>query len=380
MAPDRSSSDLPPTGPAEALGEQWAGVNGVGPGASPSSDPPSHWELLKHKAQEFARNYGIVLAFILLCVLVGAICQYRVTTGEWTENVFLTSDNFMLVLYQISINGILAIGMTLVVISGGIDLSVGSVLALAGMLAASLATRLIGVTPWSGTYPLAIPILGALLGGAVCGALNGWIISRFRIQPFIATLGMLLAARGTTMALTGGNPISSLDPRLRWFGTGKLWNIPVPIVIFVLVFAIASVILNKTVFGRYIYAVGGNERSARTSGIKTSQIKIWVYSISGLLAGVAGTILTAKTGSGQTNAGSSYELDAIAAAVIGGSSLSGGVGKLSGTLFGALIMGVMNNGLDILGVESYYQLIIKGALIVIAVIIDPSRKTAESWK
>ncbi len=326
------------------------------------------------------RNYGIVVAFILLCVAVSAICQYRVATGEWTENVFLTADNFRLILYQISVNGILAVGMTLVVISGGIDLSVGSVLAFAGMLAASFATGFTGVTPWSGNYVLAVPIVCALLGGSVCGALNGWVIARFRIQPFIATLGMLLAARGATMALTGGNPISSLNPHLRWIGTGKLWTIPIPILIFSVVLVFAWIILNKTVFGRYLYAVGGNERSARTSGINTNRIKIWVYAISGVLAGVAGIILTAKTGSGQTNAGSSYELDAIAAAVIGGTSLSGGVGKLSGTLFGALIMGVMNNGLDILGVESYYQLIVKGALIVTAVIIDPSRKTNEVWR
>jgi len=326
----------------------------------------------------FLRNYGIVFAFILVCLLVSLLCQYRVMKGEWAENAFLTPDNFLLILYQISINGILAIGMTFVVISGGIDLSVGSVLAFAGMLAASFATSLTTVTPWSGTYGLAVPILAALLGGVACGALNGWIVSRFRIQPFIATLGMLLVARGGTMALTGGNPISSLSPRLRWFGTGKLASIPIPIVVFAVVFAIAWVVLNRTVFGRYVYAVGGNERSARTSGIRTNQIKIWVYAMSGFLAGMAGIVLTAKTGSGQTNAGSSYELDAIAAAVIGGASLSGGVGKLSGTLFGALIMGVMNNGLDILGVESYYQLIIKGALIVTAVVIDPSRKSADS--
>ncbi|MCG6921890.1 MAG: ABC transporter permease [Acidobacteria bacterium] len=329
-------------------------------------------------ALRLAKNYGTVLAFVLLCVLVGLACQCRVMKGQWEENVFFTPENFMLILYQISINGILAIGMTFVVISGGIDLSVGSVLAFAGMLAASFSTSSTTVTPWSGTYTLAVPILFALAGGVVCGAFNGWVVSRFRIQPFIATLGMLLAARGATMALTGGNPISSLDARLRWLGTGRIWNVPVPIVIFVIVFAVAWVILNRTVLGRYVYAVGGNERSARTSGIKTGQIKIWVYVISGLLAGVAGIILTAKTGSGQTNAGSSYELDAIAAAVIGGTSLSGGVGRLSGTLFGALIMGVMNNGLDILGVESYYQLIIKGALILTAVIIDPSRKAADS--
>jgi putative xylitol transport system permease protein len=329
------------------------------------------------KVRKFARNYGIVVAFILLCISVSIICQYRVVKGDWTENVFLTTDNFRLILYQISVNGILAVGMTLVVISGGIDLSVGSVLAFAGMLAASCATSLSGVTPWSGNYTLAVPLLFALFGGAACGALNGWVVARFRIQPFIVTLGVLLAARGATMALTGGNPIASLNPQFRWFGNGKLWTIPVPILLFAIVFTVAWIILNKTVFGRYVYAVGGNERSARTSGIRSNRIKIWVYAISGLLAGMAGIILTAKTGSGQTNAGSSYELDAIAAAVIGGASLSGGVGRLSGTLFGALIMGVMNNSLDILGVESYYQLIIKGALIVTAVVIDPARKAAE---
>jgi len=337
-------------------------------------------EELLRKIRKFAGSYGIVVAFILLCVSVGVICQYRVAKGEWTENVFLTTDNFLLILYQISVNGILAVGMTLVVISGGIDLSVGSVLAFAGMLAASFATRMTGVTPWSGNYALIAPILFALIAGAACGAFSGWIVARFRIQPFIATLGMLLTARGATMALTGGYPISSLSSRLRWFGTGRLWTIPIPIVMFAMVFAIAWVVLNKTVFGRYLYAVGGNERSARASGVGTNRIKIWAYAISGFLAGVAGLILTAKTGSGQTNAGSSYELDAIAAAVIGGTSLSGGVGKLSGTLFGALIMGVMNNSLDILGVESYYQLIIKGALILTAVIIDPARKTTELWK
>jgi putative xylitol transport system permease protein len=184
---------------------------------------------------------------------------------------------------------------------------------------------------------------------------------------------MLLAARGFTMSLTGGNPISSLSPAFRWFGTGRLLRVPVPIAILLLVFVCAWVLLNKTVFGRHVYAVGGNENSARTSGIKTNRVRILVYVVSGFLAGVAGIILTAKTGSAQTNAGSSYELDAIAAAVIGGSSMAGGVGTVSGTLFGALIMGVMNNGLDILGVESFYQSIIKGVLIVAAVILDASR-------
>jgi putative xylitol transport system permease protein len=324
-----------------------------------------------------ARRYGIIFVFVFLCLLVSAVCQYKVIRGEWPENAFTTTDNFLLILYQVSINGILAIGMTIVIISGGIDLSVGSVLAFAGMLAASFATGSAAVTPWSGTYGIAIPVVSALLAGVACGALNGWVVSRFRIQAFIVTLGMLLAARGFTMSLTGGNPISSLSPALRWFGTGRLFRVPVPIVILLIVFGCAWILLNKTVFGRHVYAVGGNENSARTSGIKTNRVKIWVYVSSGFLAGLAGIILTAKTGSAQTSAGNSYELDAIAAAVIGGSSMKGGVGTVSGTLFGALIMGVMNNGLDILGVESFYQSIIKGVLIVAAVILDASREQAD---
>ncbi|WP_242465086.1 ABC transporter permease [Rhodospirillum rubrum] len=329
------------------------------------------------KAPISLRKYGIVFAFLGLCVLVSALCQLKVIQGSWPENTFLSVNNLMLILHQISVNGVLAVGMTFVVISAGIDLSVGSVLAFSGMMAASMATRSVGVTPWSGTYPVIFPIIAALGVGALCGGLSGWIIARFRIQAFIATLGMLLAARGFTMSVTGGNPISGLSPDFRWFGTGKLFEvIPVPVVILALVFLLAWVILNKTVFGRYVYAVGGNEKSARTSGINTGAILIWVYVVAGFLAGVAGVILTAKTGSAQTSAGSSYELDAIAAVVIGGASLAGGVGRLTGTFFGALIIGVMNNGLDILGVQSFYQLIIKGGLIVVAVILDPSRKQA----
>ncbi|MDR3515240.1 MAG: ABC transporter permease [Azospirillaceae bacterium] len=330
---------------------------------------------LSFRGDVFFRKFGIVAAFIGLCILVSILCQLRVAAGDWPDNVFLTAANLMLILHQISINGILAIGMTFVIIAAGIDLSVGSVLAFSGMVAASFATASVGVTPWSGNYGVVVPVIAALVAGAACGALNGWIIARFRIQAFVGTLGMLLAARGFTMALADGNPISAISPDLRWFGTGKVLGVvPIPVVLFLLVFAVAWTILNKSIFGRHVYAVGGNEKSARTSGIKTPRIKVLVYALAGTLAGLAGIILTAKTGSAQTNAGSSYELDAIAAAVIGGTSLTGGVGRLSGTLFGALIIGVMNNGLDILGVESFYQLIIKGALIVTAVIIDPSRK------
>ncbi|WP_116131068.1 ABC transporter permease [Tropicimonas sp. IMCC34043] len=321
------------------------------------------------------QKYGIIIAFLALCALVSAICQIKVMQGVWPVNVFLTVNNLMLILHQISVNGILAVGMTFVVISAGIDLSVGSVLAFSGMMAASFATRSTGVTPWSGVYFVAFPLLAALFTGALCGLVNGLIVSRFRIQPFIATLGMLLAARGLTMAVTGGNPISALSPEFRWFGTGRIFDtLPVPVVFLAIVFALAWVLLNKTVFGRYVYAVGGNEKSARTSGVNTTSVLTWTYIFAGFLSGVAGIILTAKTGSAQTSAGTSYELDAIAAVVIGGASLAGGVGRLTGTFFGALIIGVMNNGLDILGVESFYQSIIKGALIVLAVIIDSRRQ------
>jgi putative xylitol transport system permease protein len=333
---------------------------------------------LRTASASIARRYGIGLALVLLYLAVSAVCEYKVIRGDWPENAFTTAANFRLILYQVSVNGILAIGMTMVIVSGGIDLSVGSVLAFGGMLAASFATGSQGVTPWSGTYAVVIPVAASLLAGAACGAVNGWIVARFRIQAFIVTLGMLLAARGFTMSLTGGNPISDLSPSLRWFGTGTAAGVPVPIVILIVVFLCAWVMLNKTVFGRYIYAVGGNEASARASGIRTRRVKTQVYAVSGLLAGLAGIILTAKTGSAQTNAGNSYELDAIAAAVIGGASLSGGVGSVSNTLFGALIMGVMNNSLDILGVESFYQSIVKGVLIVGAVILDASRKDSES--
>ena len=323
-----------------------------------------------------ARRYGIVLVFLALCLAIAAVCQYKVMSGQWPENAFTTGANFLLIVYQVSVNGILAMGMTMVILSGGIDLSVGSVMAFAGMLAASFATGSQDVTRWSGIWPVVVPLAAALISGASCGAVNGWVVSRFRIQPFIATLGMLLAARGFTMALTGGNPISNLSPPLRWFGTGQVLGIPVPVVLLAVVFAISWVVLRKTVFGRRVYAVGGNEACAHTSGIKTGRVKILVYAISGVLAGLAGVILTAKTGSAQTNAGNSYELDAIAAAVIGGSSMSGGAGSVLGTLFGALIMGVINNGLDILGVESFYQLIVKGVLIVGAVALDASRRRA----
>ncbi len=319
-------------------------------------------------------KYGIIFAFIFLCVAIAAAGEIAVANGAWSDNYFLSQENTLVILRQISINGILAIGMTFVIITAGVDLSVGSVLALAGILAARFATSSTAMAFGDTVDAIFLPILVAIAVGTACGFANGVVLARYRLQPFIVTMGMLSIARGMTLLVTDGNPVSQLNDNFRWLGNGYLFGIPVPVVIFVCLFGIAWVVLNKMTFGRYIYAVGGNEKSARTSGINVVRIKIAVYTLCGALAAIAGLVLTARTGSAQTSAGMSYELDAIAAVVIGGTSMAGGVGTLVGTLFGVLIIGVMNNGLDLLGVQSYYQQIIKGLLIVVAVMLDPSRK------
>ncbi|MBC3378231.1 ABC transporter permease [Serratia fonticola] len=319
-------------------------------------------------------KYGIIIAFFVLCLIVTVIGEVQVAQGTWSSNYFLSDENMLIVLRQISINGILAIGMTFVIITAGVDLSVGSVLALSGIVAARFATTNSGLSIGDTAHAVMVPLIVALGIGIVCGLINGTILARYRLQPFIVTMGMLSAARGLALLTTDGNPVSQLNSDFRWLGNGYVLGIPVPVIIFTALFVLAWILLNKTIFGRHVYAVGGNQKSARTSGISVIQIKVLVYTLCAALAGIAGLILTARTGSAQTNAGSAYELDAIAAVVIGGTSMAGGVGTLVGTLFGVLIIGVMNNGLDLLGVQSYYQQIIKGALIVVAVLLDPSRK------
>lgn len=314
----------------------------------------------------FAAKYGIILAFIAICMIL-AIAEDR----------FLSTRNIFNVLRQTSINGILAVGMTFVILTRGIDLSVGSVAALAGMVAGSLATmQTISMVFSEPLDPLLVVVIGTLVGMA-CGFVNGIIVARFAVPPFVVTLGMLSAARGLTLLYSDGRPIPNLDPGFRYIGTGEIFGVPVPALLFLAVFLIAWLVLTRTSYGRYVYAVGGNEKSARTSGINTKRIILSVYVIGGALAALGGMILAARTGSALPQAGVAYELDAIAAVVIGGTSLSGGVGSVVGTLFGALIIGVINNGLDLLGVESYYQQVIKGAIIVSAVMLDPSRRSRE---
>jgi inositol transport system permease protein len=277
---------------------------------------------------------------------------------------FLSPANLINLLRQISINGILAVGVTYVLLTGGVDLSLGSVVALTGVVAAHLA------------HPAELPalaVLAGILAGGVCGAVNGFVITRGRVAPFIATLGMMTAARGLALLASGGRPVSNLAEGFTRIGSGDVASIPVPVLVLFAVALVSRVVLRNMRLGRRIYAVGGNEHAARASGVNVRAIKMWAYTICGALAGLAGVVLAARITTGQPNAGIGYELDAIAAVVIGGTSLNGGVGGVGGTILGALLMGVINNGLDLLNVSSYYQQVVKGAIIVGAVWLDRSK-------
>lgn len=311
------------------------------------------------KVKSILSEYGILIAFLIIILALSFASPY-----------FLRMQNILNVLRQTSINALLSIGMTFVILTGGIDLSVGSVLAFGGIVAASLASDAMGGT----IHPPLVAASAGLLGGVVLGAINGLFVARWRVPAFVVTLGMLSMARGFTFIYSDGMPIPRISESFLYFGQGKILGIPFPVIILAIVFAICWIILYKTRYGRYIYAVGGNEKSAKISGINTRFIIFTVYVISGLLSALGGVILTARTTAGLPQAGQAYELDAIAAVVIGGTSLSGGQGSLTGTLTGALLIGVINNGLDLLGVSSYFQQVIKGAIIVIAVLLDSFRK------
>jgi ribose/xylose/arabinose/galactoside ABC-type transport system permease subunit len=294
---------------------------------------------------------GLMAALVLMCAAL-----------SFAEPVFLTAPNLINLVRQISINGILAVGVTYVLLTGGVDLSLGSVTALAGVVAASFAH--------AGQYPVAVPVAMGLLTGACCGAVNGVVAAKGRVAPFIATLGMMTVARGMALVVSGGRPVSGLSEAFTRIGGSAVGGVPVPILIFCLVAAASHLFLHNLKPGRYIYAVGGNENAARASGVGVAGIKALAYTICGSSAGLAGVVLASRITTGQPNAGVGYELDAIAAAVIGGTSLSGGVGGVGGTILGALLMGVINNGLDLLNVSSYYQQIVKGLIIVGAVWTD----------
>ena len=314
------------------------------------------WE----RINSFLNKYGIVIILLAMFIAFSLLSEG-----------FFTTRNIFNIIRQISFMGLIAIGVTMVIITGGIDLGSGSVLALAAVVATSLAQIQTSATlKYPGLIvPVIVPIVAALAIGAVTGVINGSLIAKFKIPPFIATLGMMTVARGFAL-IYSNKPLSQLTPEYNFIGQGEIFGVPFPIIILITVAILAHIMLNNVPFGRYIYALGGNEQAARISGVNTDRVKIGVYTIAGLLSGLAGLVVSSRVGSGQPGQGVGIELDAIAAAVIGGTSLSGGIGTIWGTIVGALIIGVLDNGLILLNVDQYWITIVKGTIIVVAVIID----------
>lgn len=311
--------------------------------------PPSRFSL--DNTLTLLQRLGSVIGLVLLVIALSILSPD-----------FLTTGNLLTVLRQVSINALIAFGMTFVILTGGIDLSVGALLAFSGAVTA-------GVMAAGQSAGLAI--CAGLGIGTLLGLINGVLVSWGRVAPFIATLGMMTLVRGLTLSYTQGRPIGVSNTGFALLGDGYVAHlIPIPVIWMFVLFAVCGFVLRGTVFGRHIFAIGGNEEAARLSGVRVWAIKLGVYGLSGLLSAFAGIVLTSRLYSAQATAGSGYELDAIAAVVLGGTSLSGGRGWLFGTLVGALLIGFLNNGLNLLGVSSFYQQVVKGAVILIAVLID----------
>jgi len=307
-------------------------------------------------------KYGIFLIFAVMVVAASIMSP-----------AFLSSINLINIVRQMSVVGLIALGVTGVIVSAGIDLSSGSVVGLTAVVAASLAQDPEYSTPfYPGVHvPLIVAVLAACAVGALVGLINGSLVAKTRIPPFIATLGTFTAIRGLALLYTGGRPISDLTDSYNFIGQGAVLGVPVPIIILVIMAVVTHILYAHTKFGKYIYAIGGNEQAARVSGIDAEKYKMLIYVYASFLAGLAGVVVSSRIGSGQPGLGVGYELDAIAAAVIGGTSLSaGGIGTVAGTIVGALIIGVLNNILDLMNVSAYWQQIIKGCIIVGAVILD----------
>ena len=302
--------------------------------------------------KERIRKMGPFIALVVTFIVIAAL-----------NDSFVDPNNLKNLLRQVSINALISFGMTFVILTGGIDLSVGSLLALSSALMGSLIV--------SGMNPM-LAILAACFIGMGLGAVNGLVIAYGKVAPFIATLATMTIYRGLTLVYTNGNPISGLsdDTMFHDFGQGFFMGLPVPAIIMLLAFAVSWFILRKTPLGRKIYAVGGNEKVSFIAGIKIERVKIFVYAITGFFCALAGAVLTSRLNSAQPTAGTGYELAAIAAVVLGGTSLSGGKGNITGTLVGVLIIGTLNNGLNILDVSSFYQQVVKGIVILLAVLMD----------
>lgn len=302
------------------------------------------------------KKSGALIGLVVLFVVISCL-----------NSSFIEPGNLKNLLRQVSINALISFGMTFVILTGGIDLSVGSILALSSALMGSM---IVG-----GLNPILAIVVACVIGTAL-GAVNGLIVTLGKVAPFIATLATMTVFRGLTLVYTNGNPISGLteDQAFLDFGQGYFLSIPVPAVIMLVVFAILHFILTSTPLGRKTYAVGGNEKVSFIAGIKIERIKVFAYAVTGTLTALAGAILTSRLNSAQPTAGTGYELDAIAAVVLGGTSLSGGKGRIVGTLIGALIIGTLNNGLNILNVSSFYQQVVKGIVILLAVLMDRKKE------
>lgn len=317
---------------------------------------------IKNMIKKNAHEYGALIALVILVVGMSLVSPQ-----------FRTFTNLLTLLRQASVNGLIAFGMTLVILTGGIDLSVGSTLGLTGALFAGLIVN-IGM-------PIPLAVIVALIFGLGLGWISGFLVGKAKLQPFIATLITMTVYRGFTLIYTNGRPISNLTADeyvgstfLMFIGRGAILGIPVPVIILFIAFILFYLLLNKSALGRKIYAVGSNERAAQLSGINTDRVKLFVYSISGLTSTLAALILVSRLNSAQPTLGTGYELDAIAATAIGGTSMTGGRGKISGTLLGILIIAVLSNGMNILGISSYYQDVVKGIVILLAVLVDRIQK------
>lgn len=300
------------------------------------------------------KNLGAIIALAILVVIL-----------TFTTETFMVKNNLLSVLRQVCVNSFIAFGITCVLLAGGMDLSVGSVVAAAGVIAVQLANK---------NLPIVLCFAVPLLFGAFIGLINGTVISQTTLPPFIVTLSTQIIVRGVSYVLTGGQPAQSANQTFNNMGTGSVLGIPIPVLFVIAVFIILYFILYKTVFGRHLYATGGNAEAAKYSGVNTKWVKMRVYMMSGTLAALAGVVLAARLYSGQPSVGEGFERDAIAASVIGGTSFSGGIGALSGTVLGVLIIGVLNNGMNLLKINSYWQFIVKGCVILGSVYIDYLKK------
>lgn len=302
----------------------------------------------------FKDNIGIIIALLAMCIFLVIFPTTRTT--------FLTPKNVFNILRQNASNLFLATGMTMVIILGGIELSVGSVIALSGVVSAGCVVNF--------GLPEIVGFLAAIGVGALVGMFNGFVICKTDIPPFIVTLASMNITKGIALVLTGGSPIRCMTDTFKFPGAGYVGPFPTPVILMIIVFIIATMMVNRTQLGRHIYAVGGNAQAAKFSGINVQRVKFIVYTYTGIMSGIAGVVVASRLYSGQPTAGDGAEMDAIAAVVVGGTSMSGGSGRLGGTLIGVLIIGVLNNGLNLMGVDSNWQYIVKGFVILLAVYVD----------